>query len=243
MATGCRRSALVAYGLDSGRSGGPGLWISQLPDFHPVDNFPQVGGSRVTEHYFSGKPASAHRPQSVHIQVRGVTAVLQTDAGVFSRQGLDFGTRVLVESVTLPPNASVVDLGCGYGPVAAILGRIYPDARWLLLDINERALQLAADNTAFLGDRARVAVSDGFAAVSDERCDAVILNPPIRAGKSVVYRLFEEARAHLRPGGSLWIVIQKKQGAPSARQRLEELFTNVETVSRDGGYHVFRAKY
>ncbi len=166
--------------------------------------------------------------------------MLTTDRGVFSKNQLDFGTRVLINAVELPEHAEVVDLGCGYGPVTAFLGRLYPDSRWTLIDVNERALALAAENVRQLSDRTRIVLSDGFREVEDLVADAIILNPPIRTGKAVIYRLFEESHLHLRAGASLWIVIQKKQGANSARAHLETLFTMVDCVERSGGYHVFR---
>ncbi|MCL6444059.1 MAG: methyltransferase [Alicyclobacillus sp.] len=192
------------------------------------------------EHYYTSNPKSTRRPAVVFARARGMEARLETDAGVFSRRELDTGTRILIETVRLDEDAYVADLGCGYGPVTAILAQVYPQTIWLLLDVNERAVTLAARNVQFLGGRARVVQSDGFSAVPSEQLDAVILNPPIRAGKQVVYRLFEEARQHLRPGGSLWIVIQKKHGAPSAKEKLGELFDDVQTVERSGGYHVLR---
>lgn len=192
------------------------------------------------EHYFTNNNSKqAADEREVMARVRGLEVRLQTDAGVFSKRGLDFGSRLLIEHVTLPQGAFVVDLGCGYGPVTAILGQVYPDSQWILADVNERAVQLAWRNTTSLGNRRRVVVSDGFCEIQDEEVDAVVLNPPIRAGKSVVYRLFAEARAHLRKGGSLWIVIQKKHGAPSAKKELERLFPLVQDVARSGGYHVF----
>ncbi len=117
---------------------------------------------------------------------------------------------------------------------------MYPRTRWVLLDVNERAVALARENVQCLGGRAEVFVSDGFAAVPDLAADAILLNPPVRAGKAVVWRLFTESRHHLVPGGALWVVIQKKQGAPSAKAYLEQQFASVETVARDAGYHVFR---
>ncbi|MCL6593588.1 MAG: methyltransferase [Alicyclobacillus sp.] len=162
-----------------------------------------------------------------------------TDAGVFSKRGLDYGTRVLIESVVLPAAADVVDLGCGYGAVAAVLGLVYPHSRWTLLDVNERAVALAAHNVQHLGPRARVLVSDGFAAVPDVRADAILLNPPARAGKAVVYRLLAEAAAHLQERGKLWVVVHKQQGADSVRRELGKLFQQVERAERVRGYSVW----
>jgi len=192
-------------------------------------------------HYFTNSSEVPSQSRQFTVRVRGLELQLESEAGVFSRRGLDYGTRLLIETVTLPESCLAVDLGCGYGPIAATLGRVYPYSRWLLADVNARAVEVARRNATALGERATVLVSDGFSEIGSVRADAILLNPPIRAGKSVMYRLFEESRAHLTEDGALWIVIQKKQGAASARVELERLFSVVTDVARAGGYHVFRA--
>jgi 16S rRNA (guanine1207-N2)-methyltransferase len=203
------------------------------------DSF-HVRGMSVAEHYFSREPKVISNPWLMDVQVRGVTLRLNTDAGVFSKGELDKGTRILIEQVTLREHAKVADLGCGYGVVTAALGTVYPDSTWVMMDVNERAVNLAAENTKPLGSRVRVVLSDGFAAFPDEKCTDVILNPPIRAGKEIVYRLYREARDHLVPGGSLWIVIQKKHGAPSTQAFLQKVFNEVEVCFKKAGYYVYR---
>ena len=197
------------------------------------------GGKFLTEHYYSERPEVESRPRRIDVSVRGVSVQLMTDAGVFAKGHLDRATAILIETVQLPKRARVVDLGCGYGPVTAVLARTYPDSRWWMLDVNERAVGLARQNTSVLGDRVIVHQSDGFAAVGGQQFTDVILNPPIRAGKAVVYRLFAEAAAHLEAGGGLWVVIQKKHGAASAEKHLRTLFQAVETAYKKSGYFVF----
>src|SRR5579875_3234295 len=97
----------------------------------------------MTEHYFSETPNVASQPKRISVDARGVHLSLQTDAGVFSKDALDRGTQVLVETVELGSAAKVVDLGCGYGPVTAILATVYPDSSWVMVDVNRRALDLA----------------------------------------------------------------------------------------------------
>ncbi len=195
----------------------------------------------MTEHYYSQKPQVSSRPKTISITARGVTLQAKTDTGVFSKDELDKGTRILIENVNLASAAVVVDLGCGYGPVAAILGTVYFDSSWVMMDVNERALRLAVENTRMLRNRVQAVLSDGFLTCPGLVCTDVILNPPIRAGKDVVYRLFQEAKGHLRSGGSLWVVIQKKHGALSTHAYLTSLFDNVETCYKKAGYYVFRS--
>ena len=115
----------------------------------------------------------------------------------------------------------------------------HPDIAMTMADVNERALALAVRNAAANGMRAEALLSDGFERV-EGLFDAVITNPPIRAGKAVIYKMFEDARAHLAPGGALYLVIRKQQGAPSALKFLKELYGIAEVIERDGGYWVIR---
>lgn len=195
----------------------------------------------MSEQYFSEHPSTQSARRTVDIHVRGQDIRLTTDAGVFSKAGLDFGTRLLIESVVLSPDdGSFVDLGCGYGVVALALAMAYRQSKWTMLDVNERALELARVNTTMLGERAAVRHGDGLAGFGSESFDGVVLNPPIRAGKLVVYRLFAESRSVLKSGAALWIVIHKKHGMASARIELEKLFSHVELITRKSGYHIFR---
>ena len=193
----------------------------------------------MTEHYYSEKPGVAHDEREVIYQALGMRFACVTDAGVFSRDGLDMGTRILLEA--LPElHGRILDLGCGWGPVGAALGKRYPDAQLVLTDVNSRAAELAARNLAANGvTNATVVQGDGFAAVEGE-FDAIVLNPPIRTGKAVIYAMFADAAAHLSPGGALYIVIRKQQGAESAQKYLSTIYGDVERIAREKGYWVLR---
>ncbi|WP_284286379.1 class I SAM-dependent methyltransferase [Alicyclobacillus fastidiosus] len=146
-----------------------------------------------------------------------------------------------METVELDGSEQVVDLGAGYGIVTAVLGTVFPNTRWTLIDINGRALDLARRNTAPFAHRCTYVQSDGIPDDVGSTFDDVLLNPPIRAGKAVVYRLFSDAHRVLVPGGRLWIVIQKKHGAPTALEELQRTFDSVDTVYKKSGYFIFRA--
>lgn len=191
-------------------------------------------------HYYSPNPNSPSNPFQIAVHVREQAVRLTVDSGVFSKRGLDYGTRVLLETVTFARPVTAVDLGCGYGPVTAVLSRIYRDSRWVMIDVNPRAVELARLNTTDLGDRVDVYQSDGFATVPPAMFDEILLNPPIRAGKAVVYNLFLQARERLVPDGHLWIVMHKKHGAQSALRYLSAHFALVELMNREAGYHVLR---
>jgi len=199
----------------------------------------------MNDHYYSAKPKSQSDRRSFETTLRGVRLKLTSDAGVFSRDGVDYGSRVLIEHMDIPADARVLDIGCGYGPIGLVAARLAPQGHVKLIDINERAVELAEMNARANGiGNVSFARSDLYEAVRDDSFDVILSNPPIRAGKAVVHRVFLEAFERLNPGGELWIVIQNKQGAPSARARLEEIFgeDEVAEVAKDKGFRIYKAK-
>ncbi|MFC5700956.1 class I SAM-dependent methyltransferase [Cohnella faecalis] len=198
----------------------------------------------MNDHYYSSKPTSASDKNTFEKELRGHRLRFTSDAGVFSRDGIDYGSRVLIAMMEIKSDSAVLDVGCGYGPIGLTAAKLTPQGRVTLIDVNERAVELARSNASANGIRnVEFAVSDLFSSMNDRRFDVIVSNPPIRAGKAVVHRLLEEAYEHLNPGGSLWIVIQNKQGAPTARAKLEDIFGNdaVTEVGKDKGYRVYRA--
>lgn len=200
-------------------------------------------GDYMSDHYYSRKPQSKSNPKTWQYQENEKIYQFTTDDGVFSKHGIDYGTRLLIEYFKAPKiNGALLDLGCGYGPIGVLLADRYPDRKVTMVDVNERALELAQKNLQDNQiDNAQVIQSDGFANITDRQFAAIITNPPIRAGKKVVYRLFEESKQSLLPNGELWIVIQKKQGAPSAQKKLATLFKHVDIIARQKGYFIIRA--
>ena len=160
----------------------------------------------MADHYYTENPASAHDERRVAVRALGQALTFTTDAGVFSRDGLDRGTEVLLNA--LPPlSGRVLDLGCGWGAVGVALGKANPALEIVMTDVNARAAELSRRNARDNGVTATVVQGDGFEAVTG-RFDAIVTNPPIRAGKAVIYGLFERARDYLTPGGALYIVIR-----------------------------------
>lgn len=193
----------------------------------------------MSDHYYTENPGSEHDFRTVRCSALGVEAEFLTDAGVFSRDGLDTGTRALLEALP-EPAGRVLDLGCGWGAVGVLMGKRWPKAEIVMTDINRRAAELARHNLAQNGVTAQVFDGDGFENVPGD-FDLIATNPPIRAGKAAIYALFADAKDRLRPGGELYIVIRKQQGAPSALKYLREIFSEAEVVSRTAGFWVIRA--
>lgn len=199
----------------------------------------------MSEHYFTAKPTVGHESIQFQETLRGRTYTFLSDAGVFSKKGVDYGSRLLIETMEIPAEAAVLDVGCGYGPIGLAAASLAVRGNVTMLDINERAVELSAMNARRNGiSNVRVLQSDMLEQVRGETFDRVLTNPPIRAGKDVVHRIFEQACDALNSAGELWIVIQKKQGSPSAFAKLESLFGEgqVDEVTKDKGYRIFRAR-
>lgn len=195
----------------------------------------------MNDHYYTENPLSESKPVQARFSYRGQAFDLTTDAGVFSRGELDAGTRILLSALPERLEGDILDLGCGWGPIGVCVGRLNPGCRVTFADINLRALELSRQNAAKYPIQANFIHSDGFSAING-LFDCVITNPPIRAGKQTVYQMFSDSLAHLRPGGVLYLVIRKQQGAPSALKYLSTLFTGVTVIEKSGGYWVLRCQ-
>jgi 16S rRNA (guanine1207-N2)-methyltransferase len=197
----------------------------------------------LTEHYYSRKPSTESNPVKWESQLKGNSFRFKTDSGVFSKKEVDFGSRLLIDTFELKNEAGLIlDVGCGYGPIGLSLAKAYPDATVHMVDVNERAITLAGENAAANKiDNVEIYESDRLTGVEVKHFSAILTNPPIRAGKKVVHDIFEQSFQHLAEGGELWVVIQKKQGAPSAMEKMEELFGDVEVAAKSKGYFILKS--
>ena len=193
----------------------------------------------MAEHYYTNNPTSEHEERSFRAVFAGRVLAFDTDAGVFSKQHVDPGSELLCKSLPEDLSGDVLDMGCGWGAMTVMTLARFPLVSVTMADVNERALALAVSNVEKNRMQAKAILSDGFEKVEGE-FDAVITNPPIRAGKAVIYKMFEDAKAHLREGGRLLLVIRKQQGAPSALKFLKELYAKAEVIERDGGYWIIQ---
>jgi 16S rRNA (guanine1207-N2)-methyltransferase len=199
----------------------------------------------LTEHYYSHKPDVVSNPKFWDFTLKGRTFRFKSDNGVFSKKEVDFGSRLLVESFNLNEavEGNILDVGCGYGPIGISIAAAYPDRTIEMIDINSRAVELSKENAASNGiANVNIYESDRFGKVASNQFAAILTNPPIRAGKSVVHEILEESYRSLVAGGELWVVIQKKQGAPSAMDKMEQLFGNVEVPVKKKGYYILLSK-
>ncbi len=195
----------------------------------------------MNDHYFSASPESPHRYAETEYVYRGERLRFLTDAGVFSRGEVDFGTDVLLRALPEDLRGRVLDLGCGWGAVGVSVGKKYPACALVMCDVNERALELARNNAVCNGVKAEAVQSDGLENVEGP-FDYILTNPPIRAGKQVIYRLFAESARKITEGGALYIVIRRQQGAESAVKYLKTVFRQVDTMEKSGGFWVIRCR-
>ena len=194
----------------------------------------------MTKMYFAENPDAKHDIHELNVELLGQRLTFLTDAGVFSKKMIDYGSRVLLSVLDFEAGERVLDVGCGYGPLGLTLAKAQGVAA-TMVDINQRALDLAQKNAERNQISAEILQSNVYEKVSGI-FDHIISNPPIRAGKQVVHEVISGSYEHLTEGGDLTLVIQKKQGAPSAKSKMEAVFSNCEIVKKDKGYYILRSE-
>ena len=200
---------------------------------------PEETAGAAASHYFSARPAGPGLRQIVPVVLAGRELEVVTARGVFSADGLDLGTRVLLREAPPPPAGNLLDLGCGWGPLALTLGLLSPAAAVWAVDVNERALELTAENARRAGLRGlRAVLPDGVP--DDIRFDAIWSNPPIRIGKAALHELLLRWLPRLRPGAQAHLVVQRNLGADSLHAWLAGALEGRATVERAGSAKGFR---
>jgi 16S rRNA (guanine1207-N2)-methyltransferase len=197
-------------------------------------------GAGAGQQYFAEHPVARRRPGSVHVVTPDLHLELDTDSGMFSPSRLDPGTRLLLESAPPPPaSGDLLDLGCGYGPLALVLATRSPGARVWAVDVNTRALELCARNA-------------GRAGLPNVRCAApgdpalpgafalIWSNPPIRIGKAALHALLATWLARLTAGGAAYLVVQRNLGSDSLQRWLQDAGWPAERIAARAGYRVLR---
>ncbi len=191
------------------------------------------------EHYYSEKPESELKIYEIPLNVLGLNCKILSASGLFSKKKIDYGTRVLIENCIIKDNDYVLDLGCGYGAIGIALA-LTKNIKVLMSDINERAIMIAKMNVKRfnLRDKVKVIKSNGFEKIKD-KFDVILWNPPQTAGKKLCFRLIEEAKDHLKINGSLQLVARHNKGGKSLMEKMKEVFNNVTTIAKYGGYRVY----
>ena len=195
------------------------------------------------EHYYTNNPTTDSCERIISSRIQGMDLKFYTDNGVFSKESVDFGTRVLLENfISQKESAKVADVGCGYGVISIFLAKKNLNYSFTMIDVNNRSLELSKKNIVLnkIKNKIEIIESSSFANVKGT-FDIVLTNPPIRAGKLIVHKIMTDSFEHLNENGELWVVIQKKQGMASCKKLLENLFNSVEVIAKNKGYYILKA--
>ena len=191
-----------------------------------------------SQHYFEAQPLAAHRPGLVRVVLPDVYLELDTDSGVFSPGRLDPGTRVLLEKAPGPPaSGDILDLGCGYGPIACVLAARSPGATVWAVDVNERALGLCARNAARAGLGNVRCVTPSSPEIP-RHFAGIWSNPPVRIGKAALHDLLLSWLARLAPDALASLVMGRNLGADSLHSWLEKQGWPVTRLAARSGYRL-----
>lgn len=193
------------------------------------------------EHYFTNNENLKSELRNFKYNFESFTLDFTSDNGVFSKDKIDFGSRLLVETILssdIHPH-NILDVGCGYGYMGITLSKIL-NTHVDMIDVNKRAIHLSEMNINNNKVDANAFLSNIYENVTN-KYDLIVTNPPIRAGKEVVYKILLEAKNHLNKDGELWFVIRKDQGAKSAINDLKSTYL-IEVIQKSKGFYVIKAK-
>lgn len=193
------------------------------------------------EHYFTNNENLKSEIRTINYSYDANDFVFLSDLGVFSKDKIDYGSKVLVENYLKynHDNKKILDVGCGYGFIGIVLSKV-TNSYVEMVDVNKRALHLTERNINENKVNAKAYMSDAYQSVKD-KYDVIITNPPIRAGKEKVLEILNGSVEHLNSGGELWFVIRKDQGAKSIVKVLNKELI-VENTEKSKGFYIFRAK-
>jgi ribosomal protein L11 methyltransferase (prmA) len=192
--------------------------------------------------YFDNNENLISKKREISVLLNDTKYTFISDNGVFSKGEVDYGSIALLK-ILLKQNftGNILDIGCGYGTIGLILAKNFPECNFLLSDVNIRACALARENKKSFGVKnVEIIESDIFQNI-DKNFDYIVTNPPIRAGKKVIYSIFEQSYHHLNQNGSLFIVIRRSHGAESAQKFIHSVFENCELLKKDKGFYVYCA--
>jgi len=196
----------------------------------------------VSEHYFSEKPTSQEERGLIRCTLRGLSPEFITSSGIFSHKRIDNGPRQLVESMELPEDGKLLDLGCGYGAIGVTAAILNPRLEVTMTDVNSRAVALAEENAARNGAKNVITLQGNlYEPVEATIFDTIVTNPPISAGMArIVEPMIAGAPAHLNIGGSLQLVVQSNKGGRTVAALIEEAFGEVHVLAKGSGYRVLK---
>jgi 16S rRNA (guanine1207-N2)-methyltransferase len=193
-------------------------------------------------HYYRNDDNLKSQKRVLDLYINDNKLSFVSDVGVFSNTQIDYGSYTFLKTI-LKENSvdTLLDVGCGYG-VLGITLKYFDKCDYVdMVDINERAVLLTKENIEYYKfSNSNCFVSNGFESIN-RKYDRIVINPPIRAGKEVIYKMFDDSVNHLNENGALYIVIKKSLGAPSAMKKLSTIYKNVEIIKKDKGYYIIKS--
>lgn len=190
-------------------------------------------------HYFENDKNVKSEEHIIYANIKKNNFKFLVDNGIFSKKGVDFGTRSLLENIIIDKNKNnILDFGCGYGPIGIYLSKL-TNLKVDMIDVNERAVALAKKNANLNKVDVNIFESNLYANVT-ETYDYIVTNPPIRVGKDILYKILFDAKNYLNFNGELWLVVNKNQGAKTLVNALSKAY-KVEIVAKCKGFYIIRA--
>jgi len=194
------------------------------------------------EHYYSEKPTSKLRIKEIEVKLKGNTLKFYTGSGVFSIGRIDKGTWLLIESCVIEPNWKILDLGCGYGVIGIAIAKAFPSAYVTMTDINQRAVKLSKINIGLNAEQNIEGRQSDLYNNIKEKFNAILVNPPQLAGKKLCFEIIEKAKEHLEKNGLLQLVARHNKGGKELEKKMNEVFGNVQSIAKKGGYRVYMSE-
>ena len=195
----------------------------------------------MAEHYFTKKPTSLLKTNTVSFSFSGKSLAFTCASGVFSSQKVDFATALLLEHAELHNNWDVLDIGCGIGVIGISIKKAFPESRVVMTDVNERALAISKKNAQKNHVSVEIIESDLYQNIA-KQFDTIISNPPHHAGRALVYAMIEQAPLYLKTNGTLQIVSHHNKGGAMLEKKMKEIFGNVSVLGKKAGFRVYCSK-
>lgn len=199
--------------------------------------------AKKSDHYFVPRPESKLKFGIIRTYLRGKPFEFLTASSVFSKKRVDLGTRLLIESMVLPDEGYVLDVGCGYGAVGIVAAAFNPNLHVVMVDVNERAAKLAKQNIKINNIcNAEVICSHLYEPVESTTFNCILSNPPVSAGLATVKAIITEAPKHMAGKATFQMVVRSKIGGKRLQLIFEEVFRNFAVLARESGYRVLIAE-
>ncbi len=196
----------------------------------------------MSEHYFSEKPTSNVSTKTIICKIKGHSFEFTTTSGTFSVERADPASLLLLESAQINEKSDILDIGCGWGLIGIVLKKIHPQISLTMTDINERAVHMAKQNAKANMVIIEVLKGDLYEPVKERKFDTILTNPPMKAGRELCYKIIEEAASHLKQNGTLQLVAMHNKGGAMLEKKMKEVFSNVETLAKQSGFHVYLSR-